>query len=134
MVVEAERSDLLPNVKRLARLALGGIWLYQGIVPKLLAAVPLELEVVERTGLYLGSPRATMVALGVGETLLGLWLVSGWRERAACAVTSGVLVVLSALVVIEEPSLLLGPFGGLIKNAALFACAWIVWRLSPETS
>ena len=119
------------RVRVTARWCLGLIWVYQGLVPKLLAAVPLEQEIVERTGLYLGSPSLTLTLVGVFEILLGLWLLSGFRERAACLVTSVFLAVLTVLVVIEEPSLLVGPFGGIAKNAALFVLAWIVWRLSP---
>lgn len=70
--------------------------------------------------------------MGVLEILLGLWLVTGFRERAACLVPPLLLAVLSVLVVVEEPSLLLGPFGGIAKNAALFVLAWIVWRLSDQ--
>jgi uncharacterized membrane protein YphA (DoxX/SURF4 family) len=120
----------LQSVKRVARIALGFIWLYQGSVPKLFTSVPLEHEIVERTGLYLISPHSTIVAIGFIEILFGFWLISGYRVRLACMITTLFLLVLSVLVIIEEPSLLIGPFGGLIKNVCLFTCAWIVWKLS----
>lgn len=116
-----------------ARWCLGLVWIYQGLVPKLLAQVPLEREIVERTGLHLGSPGLTLELVGIFEILLGIWLLTGFRERTACLVTSLLLAVLTVLVVLEEPSLLVGPFGGIAKNGALFVLAWIVWHLSPRS-
>jgi uncharacterized membrane protein YphA (DoxX/SURF4 family) len=128
-----QNAHVLQTVKRVARISLGFIWLYQGIVPKLFMRVPLEHDIVERTGLYLISPQSTMAAIGIVEILFGLWLLSGYLDRLACIITALFLLVLSILVIIEEPSLLIGPFGGLIKNVGLFVCAWIVWRLSLYT-
>jgi uncharacterized membrane protein YphA (DoxX/SURF4 family) len=123
----------LQTVKTVARITLGFIWLYQGSVPKLFTKVPMEHEIVERSELYLISPHSTIVTIGIIEVLFGFWLVSGYRDRLACMITTLFLFVLSVLVIIEDPSLLIGPFGGLIKNVCLFACAWIVWKLSLHT-
>jgi uncharacterized membrane protein YphA (DoxX/SURF4 family) len=123
-------GDFLVKLKRVARLCLGFIWVYLGLVPKLLAPVPLEHDVVRRTGLYLSSPNLTIRMIGVFEIVLGLWLITGFREKLACAVTSGFLIVLMILAVMEEPMLLVGPFGGMAKNTALLVLAWMVWRIA----
>ena len=125
------RDRALLAVKRVARISLGLVWLYQGLVPKIFTLVPLEQEIVERVGLFLISPHFTMRMIGVMEMLFGLWLISGYRERLACITTTLFLIVLAILVLLEEPSLLLGPFGGIIKNICLVSCAWIVWYLAP---
>lgn len=122
-------GNFLVMLKRVARLCLGFIWIYLGLVPKLLTPVPLEQEVVQRTGLYFSSPDLTIRMIGVFEIILGIWLITGFRERLACVVTSGFLIVLMILAVIEEPMLLAGPFGGMAKNAGLLVLAWIVWRI-----
>ena len=121
----------LLTVKRVTRICLGFLWLYQGFVPKIFSIQPLEREIVERVGLFLISPESTIRMIGIMEMLFGLWLVSGYRERLACLTTSLFLLVLTILVLFEEPSLLIGPFGGIIKNICLFSCAWIVWHLAP---
>ena len=123
-------GDFLLRLKRVARLCLGFIWVYLGLVPKLLTPVSLEHDVVRRTGLYLSSPDLTIRMIGVFEIALGLWLITGFREKLACAVTSGFLIVLMILAVLEEPLLLAGPFGGMAKNAALLVLAWMVWRIA----
>src|SRR4029077_18528262 len=92
---ESERNgDFLLTLKRVARFCLGFVWIYLGLVPKLLTQVPLEQAVVKGTGLYLFSPDVTIRAIGVFEIGLGLWLVSGFREKVACLVTSGFLIIL----------------------------------------
>lgn len=123
-------ADLLQLFKRVARFCLGFIWIYLGLVPKLLTQVPLEQAVVKETGLYLLSPDVTIRAIGVFEIGLGLWLISGFREKLACLVTSGFLIVLMVLALTQEPMLLAGPFGGMAKNSALLVLAWMVWRIA----
>lgn len=129
---EERASSPLRAVKVTARTALGLVWVYQGVVPKLFGADPLEYDIAERTGLYLVSTTLTMRLIGVFEVGLGIWLLSGWRERWAVATTTSFLLVLSVLVVVVEPSLLVGPFGSIVKNVVLVACAWIVWRLAAD--
>jgi uncharacterized membrane protein YphA (DoxX/SURF4 family) len=123
-------GDFLLRLKRAARLCLGFVWIYLGLVPKLLFQVPMEKEIVRRIGLYLSSPEATIRALGVFEIGLGIWLFTGFREKLACVVTSAFLIVMAILVVFEEPMLLAGPFGGIAKNAGLLVLAWMVWRIA----
>ena len=124
------RGDLLSLFKRVARFCLGFIWIYLGLVPKLLTPVPLEQEVVRRTGLYFSSPAATIQMIGVFEIGLGIWLITGLKEKLACIVTSGFLIVLMILAVTAEPLLLAGPFGGMAKNSAVLVLAWMVWRIA----
>ncbi len=125
-----QNDDLLITLKRMARFCLGFIWIYLGLVPKLRVQVPLEQDVVRRTGLYLSSPTLTIRMIGMFEIGLGLWLLTGFQEKLACVVTSGFLIVLMILAVIQEPMLLAGPFGGMAKNAALLLLAWMVWRIA----
>ncbi len=110
-----------------ARLTLGAIWLYQGTVPKWLGQGAFELDIVERSGLWLVSPEWMMAAVGIPETFIAVWLLSGWQPRFAALAATTCMLTLQALVVWVEPSLLIGPFGGLTKNWALIALAWMVW-------
>lgn len=123
-------NRFLLTLKWVARACLGLIWIYLGLVPKLLTRVPLEEEVVRRTGLYLSSPTVTIQIIGVFEIGLGIWLLTGFQEKLVCLITSVFMVVLMILAVAVEPLLLAGPFGGMAKNAALIVLAWMVWRIA----
>jgi uncharacterized membrane protein YphA (DoxX/SURF4 family) len=129
--IESEtHGEFLSTLKRVARLCLGFIWIYLGLVPKLLMPVPLEQQVVQRTGLYFSSPALTIQMIGVFEIGLGIWLVTGFQEKLASLVTSAFMILLMIFAVAVEPLLLTGPFGGMAKNAALIVLAWIVWRIA----
>jgi uncharacterized membrane protein YphA (DoxX/SURF4 family) len=123
-----------PGAFHTARLALGLVWLYQGIVPKLLFPLAFELSIVERSHLYLHTPRAMLFGVGLFEAGIGLWILSGYRPRLAAWSATAFMLLLQSLVLLIEPSLLLGPFGGIIKNIGLVALAWIMQITDAEAS
>lgn len=131
--IEPELSLRLWGVKTAARVLLGLVWVLEGLVPKLLAVSPGELELVRRSGLFWPTPEMTLGLLGAAEVLAGLWLISGRSERWSAAMATGAMLILAGLVAVTEPSALADPLGGLSKNLGLLACALVVWALSPIT-
>jgi uncharacterized membrane protein YphA (DoxX/SURF4 family) len=118
--------------KVLARTALGMIWVYEGLVPKLLFTTPQEVDLVARSGAYWPTPMATLAALGVCEILGGLWLLSGRAEKTAATLSFVLVAILGPVCAVLEPSILYHPFGGLSKNLSLLACAAVVWLLAEK--
>jgi len=121
------------SVYRGSRIALGLVWIYEGLVPKLLWAgdLPVQTALVERSGLYLYSPVATLIALGLGQSALGLALLIGWHARAMALLATIWMSVLIVLVGANKPDLWIGPFGAFAKDLCLIACALTIWRLHP---
>jgi len=119
---------------RTARLALAAVWVYEGLVPKILFTTRAELELVRRSALYWPTPRAMLYLIAACEIGGGLWLLSGRASRTAAALSFGLIVVLGALCAAIEPSLLHHPFGGLSKNLGLLACSATVYRLASFKS
>ena len=130
----ALRHDRIWLSRAVARTALGAVWIYEGLVPKLLFTTQGELDLVARSHLFWPTPRATLVALAVGEILGGLWLITGRAERVAAALSVALLTFVGAACAVLEPSLLYHPFGGLSKNLGLFGCAAVVWLLADAKS
>lgn len=118
-------------VKVSARFALGLVWLYEGLVPKLLFPRADELDLVQKSGLVWRSPEWTLLVLGIAQMAVGLWLVIGWKERLAVAVATGWMAVLILLVAAGNPGMLTDPYGALVKDLCLIACAVAVWLLAP---
>ena len=116
----------------LARTALGMIWVYEGLVPKLLFTTPQEIDLVARSHAYWPTPVATLAALGVCEILGGLWLLSGRAEKTAATLSFALVAMLGPVCAVLEPSILYHPFGGLSKNLSLLACAAVVWLLAEK--
>lgn len=117
-----------------ARISLGLVWLYEGLVPKLLylSAHPAQIELVRRSRLFWPTPELTLVMLGVAQALAGIILIVGWAERRAVLVATFAMFVLILLVATGEPAMLTDPFGALAKDICLVACAYVVWLLAPE--
>jgi uncharacterized membrane protein YphA (DoxX/SURF4 family) len=113
-----------------ARTGLALVWVYEGLVPKLLYRTQAEVDLVARSHLYWPTPGATLTALAVGEIAGGLWLLTGRGERAAAWISLLLLAGLGTLCAIHEPGLLYHPFGGFSKNLGLMACAAVVLLLA----
>ena len=72
--------------------------------------------------------------LGIGQALFALWLLSGYAERLAVAIATVGMGILIVLVAGNNPAMLTDPYGALIKDLCLIACAFTVWSLSPWRS
>ena len=119
------------GLRRAARLALALVWLGEGLGLKLWLRDPGELALVAQSGLWVGSPEATLVAIGVLEAAAGVVLLTGYRERLAVAVTTAAMALITVGVVRTDPTLLLAPLTGVLKNSAVAVCGAVVWSLAP---
>ncbi|HEX8490695.1 MAG TPA: DoxX-like family protein [Chthoniobacterales bacterium] len=118
-------------VRIICRVALGAVWIYEGLVPKLLFVRQDQIELVERSGLHFGTPELFLQLLGVAQVVCGLWLLAGFAERLAVFIATTGMVILIVLVARGNPAMLTDPYGALIKDLCLLACAFAVWTFSP---
>lgn len=114
-------------IKTAARLSIGLVWVWEGLMPKILFPSLSQFAMVERSGWWWGSPEQTLRLLGVAMILAGLAIMSGIWERAAALVSTLAVLILMVLVITSNPDALHDPFGGLVKDACLFTCAALVW-------
>lgn len=141
--VEPEKVSLslgdfhrLQWVKTFARLSIGLVWVWEGLVPKILHPSDSQFEMVRRSGWWWGSPEQTLFWLGVAMIVAGFGIMSGIWERAAALISTLAVLVLMVQVIASNPDALHDPFGGLVKDACLFTCAALVWwwpRLPAST-
>jgi uncharacterized membrane protein YphA (DoxX/SURF4 family) len=123
----------LVTVKIISRVALGLVWLYEGLVPKLLFLRADELDLVRRSGVFWRTPEWTLLVMGIAQIAIGIWLIVGWAERIAVATATLCMFVLIVLVASGNPGMLTDPYGALVKDFCLIACAITVWLLAPVT-
>ena len=121
----------MDRVRIICRVALGLVWVYEGLVPKLLFVRPDQIDLVERSGLYFATPELFLQLLGAAQVACGLWLLAGFAERLAVFIATTGMVILIVLVARANPAMLTDPYGALIKDLCLIACAFTVWTLSP---
>ena len=116
-----------------ARVALGIVWFYEGLVPKILFVRADELELVRKSGLVWHSPEWTLLVMGIAQIAVGVWLLAGWAEKWAVTIATGWMCILILLVAGGNPGMLTDPYGALVKDFCLLACAITVWLLADST-
>jgi hypothetical protein len=121
----------IDHVRIVCRVALGAVWFYEGLVPKLLFIRPDQLDLVQRSGLYFGTPERFLQLLGTAQIAFAIWLLAGFAERLAVSLGTIGMAILIVLVARNNPSMLTDPYGALIKDLCLIACAYAVWSLAP---
>lgn len=109
------------QVPLLLRVGVGAVWIYEGVVGKLLAPGPELLRLAARWQPFAGDPAALLKAAGVFEILLGLLLIRGWMVRSAAAVQCALLAASTVGLATVVPQALVHPLGAISKNVALFA-------------
>ena len=124
----------LHTVKNISRTALGLVWLYEGVVPKILFLRADEIDLVRASHLVWRTPELTLLILGIAQISVGLWLIVGLAERMAVFIATTWMLILIALVARGNPSMLTDPYGALVKDFCLIACAITVWMLAPISS
>src|SRR5881227_2751616 len=120
----------LRTIKITSRTALGLVWFYEGLLPKILFLRPDEIGLVQASNLVWRTPQLTLQILGVAQMLVGLWLIIGFAERTVVFIATSWMLILIVLVASANPSMLTDPYGVLVKDFCLIACAITVWTLA----
>jgi len=117
----------------LTRATLGVVWVYQGVVPKLLYPDTGELQILQGAGFSAAAAHRVAAGVGVAEILFGLlfWLLPARRLRPVYWLHMLGLLVLGAGALFSQPAVFVAPFNPLTLNLALVAMA-AVRLLVPE--
>lgn len=105
------------------RLTLAFIWIYQGLVPKLIFHNADELRMLGDTGVSLPRVSAVCSALGVAEVGLGVLLLGLWRRRWPLWLTVVMMFVALAVVALCSSTFLTRAFNPVTLNVAIAALA-----------
>jgi uncharacterized membrane protein YphA (DoxX/SURF4 family) len=119
-------------LKLAARWSVGFVWIWEGLVPKVLHPSQIQLDMVARSGWWWGSPEQTLHWLGIAMMVAGALLCLGIKERLGQLVATIAVLVLMVLVISNHPAAVHDPFGGLAKDACLFTCSALVWVLGKR--
>jgi uncharacterized membrane protein YphA (DoxX/SURF4 family) len=111
-----------------ARFGLAAMWIYQGLVPKLLAP---EGEVAILDGAGVPNPAVAVVVVGVAEVLLGLLILLTSRIRWPYLITSLLMVPLAIGVWFAQPSLFGLPFNPFALNVVALASGIVGYLTLP---
>ena len=121
----------LRQIAWLARIALALVFIWHGLVPKILWLSPDELTMIQAHGLP--APEWVARIAGLAEIILGLLLL--WRRQRWPLLLAGVLLIGLLLdVALLSPHLLLQAFNPLTTNLAALTLCWVAWRAETPQS
>ncbi len=117
------------------RSAVAAVWVYEGLWCKVLGREPHQLEVVEavpKLGPLVGRP--FLMGLGLVETTLALWVMSGVSPGICAIVQTALLIALNANGLLWARHIIHDPGGMVVKNVAFLLLAWIAAAMSGGAS
>lgn len=109
-----------------SRVSLALVFVYQGLVPKLIFRHPDELAMVRSLGLSDSASRALCIGIGIAEILLGIILILAWRATWPAWLILAAMPVSVLAVALSSPNHLIEPFNPITLNLLVFTVAWIV--------
>ena len=113
------------RIYALSRLTVAFIWLYHGLVPKLLAADPDEAALLRAAGLAPQHVTTLIHAIGLAEIVFGVALLAAWRARWLFGITILLMIAALALVAVGSPGYLTRAFNPVTLNIATIALSVI---------
>jgi hypothetical protein len=120
-----------------ARSTIAFIWLYHGLVPKLLYHDPIELDLLSRISTPGSRLQVAVTVAGLVELFFSFLLVALWRYSWPLWATLGLMLIGIPVVAITAPTYLSAAFNPLTLNlavAALAAIAIIAGRDLPSAA
>lgn len=109
----------------IARSALAFVWIYQGLVPKLIRPDTGEVAIFESTGLFGRFAPEAVTALGVAQIAIGVLLIAFPKSRAILRVNVAALATLGAAMLAFRPDVFLLPFNPAGLLASMLALSAI---------
>ena len=122
-------------VHALARGSLAAVFVYHGLVPKLLGQHPSETAMLHDAGVQASLIGPLLIAFGVGEVLFGAALLVAWLYRWPLAVSIIAMAVATTSVALHSPTTFMAAFNPFSLNllvAAVAAMDWLVLDAVPS--
>jgi hypothetical protein len=119
-------------VHLLARVAVAFIWLWHGIVPKLIYRHVDEVAPLVAAGFSERSARLVVIGGGWAELAIGLALLLAWRAQWPLWLTCVAMPVALAGVTVNTPWLLKAAFNPVSLNVSMFVLATITLLTSRD--
>jgi uncharacterized membrane protein YphA (DoxX/SURF4 family) len=119
---QAIRQSLIHTT---ARLALAAVFIYHGLIPKLLTQNVDEMAMVRDAGLAAGVAGSVVTSLGILELSFAAALLVAWHRRWPLLVCLGLMLVATAAVGINSPRYFSAAFNPFTLNLAVACLAGI---------
>jgi hypothetical protein len=119
--VSMERS----LIHLIARVSLAFVWLFQGLVPKLMHQHADELIMIKQSGIPESLAPSLLTALGFAEVTFGLGMLLLFHHRWPFVLTIVLMIGATLNAVIHSPEFLVGAFNATSLNVLMIALALV---------
>lgn len=120
------QNPKLTHISFISRLSLGFLFIYHGLVPKILWLSPVETHLVSLSGLDLPANIVSLLA-GIGEVLLGGSIIFFRKSIIPIYVTVVVLLLLLLFVGFVSPKYLVEAFNPVTTNMLGLSFCYLIW-------
>ncbi len=110
-------------IQWIGRWALALIWIYQGLIPKLIFKDSGELEILRSTGIFPGYEAFVMTWMGLGEIALGVSMLMLKRSRCIYYFQIIALMLLLFGAFFGQPKIIIQPFNPVSLTLGMTALA-----------
>ena len=121
-------SDLSKHIECICRYGLGFLFVYHGLVPKIIWLSPVEISLVEASGSPFSATWLSPLA-GVLEILLGVSIILFRRILAPVYIAISLLIMLLIFVAFTIPTLLIEAFNPISTNGLGVVLGYLVIKL-----
>lgn len=125
------RNNNLDHVALVSRILLGFLFIYHGLVPKILWLNPDEVQLVSASGLGVSAEMISPIAGGL-EILLGLILIFFKKSILPTYVAAFSLVFLLVYTAIATPEYLVGAFNPVTTNIMGLGFCYLIYLSSIQ--
>lgn len=108
----------------LASFVLALVWIYQGLIPKLLFTETGELEILKQSGFFIGNEKTMLSVIGWTEILFGL-IILFVPKKSIHFFNIFVLLLFSISALISNPEIYTLPFNPFSLNISMIAISFM---------
>ena len=108
----------------LSSIALGLVWIYQGLIPKLLFTDTGEIEILKQSGLFTGNEKSVLTFTGWTEILFGLTIFFV-HKKSIHTINIIALLLLSAAAIFSNAIIFTFPFNPFSLNISMIVISMI---------
>jgi len=124
-VEQNEFRKALQTVHVFARLGAAFVWIYHGLVPKLLFRHADEIRLMQAGGIDLETTHELLPFVGAAEIAIGVFLLFTWRLGWPLLLSAAAMILALLGVSATSPAYLVAAFNPVSLNVATFVLSVI---------
>jgi hypothetical protein len=123
--IDPQSSMRLSLAHAISRIAIAAVWIYHGLVPKLLERRPEELSMLVASGAPEDLSQSMLTLVGLAEIALGLLFIVAWRARWLFIANIVLMIASFSVVAIVSSQSLVAAFNPVTLNGLMIAVSGI---------